>query len=292
MRRTLALAVLVVLVACSSPPPPTATDSRAPAAVQRTYQIPGRGSTSSPPPGGGNGATPTTEPREPGGPRPTGAAIAPALTRDRSARPPARGVYRYDVTRQTTLDGEPVSYRSSVDYIRGRARRLDDGWEQDETVRAAGSTNSETITYRWAPGRILQTERAQHAAGQTIRCRFDDPLRVLELPLDVGARWQEREPGCTGDDDQTADRIAFRVLRTDTIVVDRTRVRCFVVDRIERPAGAEPGTTGSRIRSWFAPAYGLVVHQILYATSRDRTTYELTNLSPYAEEEETPGENP
>lgn len=276
MRRVGALA-LFAAVACSSAPPPEPEASRAPPAVQRTYQIPGD-------PRRDDDDVPreTPTPGEDGdGGTASGGGIDPALRRDRSDRPVEPGVYRYTVTHATTLDGEPASYRSTVDYVRARPRRTEDGWLQKETVQPVGTTTSETITYRWAPGRVLQVARAQRAAGRTIACRFDDPLRVLDLPLRAGNVWREREPGCVGSEDGNGDRITFRVLRLEAIVVDRTRVRCFVIDRIERPAS---GGRATRTRAWFAPAYGLDVRRVAFGSGGDRTTYTLTNLTPYAQE--------
>jgi hypothetical protein len=71
------------------------------------------------------------------------------------------------------------------------------------------------------------------------------------------------------------------VLRREVIVVDRTEVRCYVVERVTRAPADADGIPGRRTRtlSWFAPAYGLTV-RVVNRDGPNEQTLGLRNLDP------------
>lgn len=259
-------------VACSSSTnPPDRAGSTGEPSPSATASTPG--ATTDPRSGGS-----TTEPEpdetddgQPSSPAPGGGEGYPTS-------PPRAGTYTY---RQ---EGETVAgpFTLTPDPQGTLTARRPDGIRQRQIRRYADSPEQsaeQVLLYR--SGGVYLHSYESTFATTSVSCTMDEPLLVVDLPLEVGNSWED-DGRCGG----MTMSLRGRVSATEDRTVGGTEVETFVLKVIVQTSGdgIEQNTTQTL---WVSPEYRLIVRSIEKSNGRaqgqdftSNRTDELVSLEP------------
>lgn len=169
--------------------------------------------------------------------------------------PPAAGTYTYEQSGAFTISGTTFEPSPEGTLEVARATESSGGLRQRQVRRySEDSTTDTTLLFR-SKG-VLLVEQTVRFGFQEVRCRTDEPLLLVKLPLRVGDSWSD-ETTCDG----MRIRLTGSVVRTERRQVGSGRVDTFVV-RHRLTASGEDYSQSAERTSWLSPAHGLVVRSV------------------------------
>jgi hypothetical protein len=173
--------------------------------------------------------------------------------------PPAAGIYHYTQSGSTqagiiSFDADPegtlaigAATAAGSAKRQKQSRQYSSGWSQDQILLfGSDAILLEQTTMRFGSGGFVQEQT----------CKPSHPLKVVPLPVKVGASWSDSGT-CNG----LTVSLTGKILRTEQRTVGGKSVSTYVLHVVTHTTG-DGYDINTDLTTWISSAYRLTVHSV------------------------------